>query len=261
MKLPGKKHRADATDADPHWRSLYRIGGAAALAAAVLGITEVIIEAAGSSLISAPSTIAEWFTLLQSNRILGLAVLGIFESVFFILSALAILSLYPALKQHSQAVTATAVALIWTGTIIYIATNPALSLDSLSSQYALATSDAQRAILLSAGQAILALGQGTGANLTFLLSAIAGLMVSVVMLKSKVFGKPVAIVGIVANLFGLPGSALGLVVWTLNGLLMLIWIVLVGIRLLQLASIQSRADASTSGYHQPTLQSTGGEKQ
>jgi hypothetical protein len=132
-----------------------------------------------------------------------------------------------------------AIVLILTGTIAYLATNPAIALDSLSTQYAAATSDSQRAILLSAGQAVLAMGQGTGATLTFLLAAIAGLLVSIVMLRSKTFSKPIAIIGIIATVFSLPGSALGLVVWTISGLMMLVWIVLIGRRLLQIANNNS----------------------
>ncbi len=236
MNSPNKNSKLEMTGADPQWKNLYRIGGITALVAAVLAVTEVIIEQSGSSLTSAPGTITEWFTLLQSNKLLGIAVLGIFESVFFILTALTFLSLYPALKRTSQTTMITAIVLVITGTIAYLATNPALSLDSLSTQYAAATSDAQRAIFLSAGQAVLAIGQGTGATLTFLLAAIAGILVSVTMLRSKTFSKPVAIVGIVANVFSLPGSALGLVVWTISGLMMLVWIVLVGRRLLQIAN-------------------------
>jgi len=69
---------------DPQWKSLYIIGGVAALISAALGIIEVIIETSGSSLTSSPTTVLGWFMLLQSNRLLGLSLLGIFESVFFL---------------------------------------------------------------------------------------------------------------------------------------------------------------------------------
>jgi hypothetical protein len=217
----------------PAWRSFYLIGGAAALAAAVLSIIEVTIEVSGSSLTSTPTTVVEWFTLLQTNRALGLAILGIFEVVFLPLAALMFLALYFALRRTSEALTLIAFILDLTGTVVFLATNAVFSMLSLSNQYAAAGSEAERAMLLAAGQAVLATSQGTG-NIAFLLGSIAGLIISVVMLKSRVFGKPVAAVGIVANVLGLPGSALGLTVWAVNGILMLVWIVLVGWRLLQL---------------------------
>jgi hypothetical protein len=217
-----------------HWKNLYRIGGAAALAAAVLGIIEIVIEINGSSLTSTPTTVIDWFTLLQGDQLLGLAILGIFETAFFPLSTLMFLALYPALRRISQSLIAVAVVLNIIGTITYLATNPAFSMLSLSNQYAAATTETERTILLAAGQATLAMGQGTGANMTFILGSIAGLTASVLMLRSKAFGKATAIVGIAGNVLGLPGSALGLTVWTLNGLLMLVWIIMVGFRLLKL---------------------------
>jgi hypothetical protein len=129
----------------------------------------------------------------------------------------------------------TALVLIFTGTITYLATNPAIQLDSLSMQYAAATSDSQKALFLSAGQAVLSMGQGTGEILTFILAAIGGLLVSIVMLRSKIFGRVIPILGIVANILGLPGSA-NLVVWAISGLLLPVWIVLIGRRLLQIAN-------------------------
>jgi hypothetical protein len=55
------------------------------------------------------------------------------------------------------------------------------------------------------------------------------------MLRSRIFGRFTASVGMAANLLGLFGPALGFLLWTINGLLVLVWSIMVGIRLLQLA--------------------------
>jgi len=109
---------------------------------------------------------------------------------------------------------------------------------SLSNQYVAATTDTQRSMLLAAGQAMLATSQGTGFNMSFVLGSIAGLIVSVVMLRSKVFNKPTAIVGIVGNILGIPIAVLGPVVAAISGLLLLAWIILAGIKLLQLGHLK-----------------------
>jgi hypothetical protein len=225
------------------WKSLFRVGGAAALIAAVLGIIEVGIEISGSSLTSTPTNVADWFVLLQTNPVLGLAILGIFETAFFPLTGLMILGIYVALRRLHESFMAIAAFLYFVGITIYFASNNALAMLNLSNQYALATTELQRSSLLAAGQAVLATEQGTGMAVTFLFGAIAGLIISLVMLKSKAFGKSTAIVGIIANVFGLPGSALGLTVWSINGLLMLVWIVMVGIKLLQLSKNQAHQEA------------------
>ena len=107
-----------------------------------------------------------------------------------------------------------ATALAFVGIAVYLASNQAFSLLSLSDQYAAATTDAQRSMLLAAGQALLtihdpnALGPGT---LGFLLVNLAGLIISGVMLRSNVFGKITAYAGILANAFGL-GYPIGLAI-------------------------------------------------
>jgi len=220
--------------ADPHWKNLYFIGGAAALISVILAIIEVTIEGSNSSLTSSPTTVIAWFTLLQSNRLLGLALLGIFEAAIFPISVLIYLAFYPALKRTSASLTISAFFINLLAAAAYLATNIAFSMLSLSNQYAAATADAQRSMLLAAGQAILATEQGTGFTLSFVLGSIAGLIVSVVMLRSKAFNKPTAIIGIAANALGLPGPALGPVLWSINGLLLLVWIVLVGVYLINI---------------------------
>jgi hypothetical protein len=76
---------------------------------------------------------------------------------------------------------------------------------SLSEQYAAAATDAQRAMLLAAGEALLAINnlgviyQGAGIYLSLFLVTLAGLIISIVMLQSTLFGKITAVIGILAN--------------------------------------------------------------
>jgi hypothetical protein len=78
---------------------------------------------------------------------------------------------------------------------------------SLSDQYAAATTEAQRTMLLAAGQAMLAINRfsspgahpGAGGYMSLLLIAVAGLITSSVMLRSDVFNRATAYVGILAS--------------------------------------------------------------
>ncbi len=218
------------------WKPLLKIGGVAALLVTVLGVMEVIIEASGGvGLASAPSSMQEWFTLLQGNPLLGMANLGIFETIFFPLGILMFMGLYFALRHANESISTIATALYFISSTIYFASNNAFAMLNLSNQYAAATTESQKTMLLAAGQAVMASEQGTGMIMTFFLGSLAGLIISIVMLRSQTFSKPVAIVGILANVLGLPGSALGLAVWSLNGILMMVWTVMVGLKLIQLA--------------------------
>ncbi len=230
---------------EPQWRALYLIGGVAALLTVVLGLAEVILEASSSALAGGPVTAGEWFTLLQSNRLLGLALLEIFEVVLLPLGGLMFLALYAALRRRGESLMAIAIVCELISIAIFLSSNIALAMLNLSGQFAGATTGSQRTLLLNTGQVLLAGWQGTGHFLAFFLGSLAGMLVSIVMLRSKRFGRVTAVVGIAGNLLGLPGPALGFVLWTLNGLLVLLWSILAGIRLVQLG--MSRGDKETEG--------------
>jgi hypothetical protein len=202
--------------ADPAWKSLCRVGGAAALIVVLffkrnLGAELVGFRGFGIFNVPAtpPSSAIDWFTLLQNNRLVGLALLNVFDLVNYALVGLILLALYRVLrKSHPSAmVIATTCGLVGIG--VYLASNQAFSMLSLSNQYAAATTEAHRAMLLAAGEALLAINnpgaiyQGTGIYLSLLLVTLAGLIISLVMLRSSIFGKVTAYVGILANTFQL----------------------------------------------------------
>ena len=60
---------------------------------------------------------------------------------------------------------------------------------SFSTQYAAATTDAQRSLFEASGQAMLAIYQGTAFDVNYILGAVATLIISVVMLRSNSLGK------------------------------------------------------------------------
>ena len=85
-----------------------------------------------------------------------------------------------------------ATALGFLGIAVYLASNQAFSMLSLSDQYAAATTDAQRSMFLAAGRRYLRIIDpdvlGPGA-IGFFLVTLAGLIFSIVMLRSSIFAK------------------------------------------------------------------------
>jgi hypothetical protein len=152
---------------------------------------------------------------------------------------------------------AIAVALGFAGIIVYFASNTALTTLGLSEQYAASTSDAQRSMLLAAGQASVAMNRftahgaypGAGGYLSLLFIAAAGVITSVVMLQSHLFSRLIAYVGVLAGALDLaycvailvaPASArelLGLAFIPLAGLLLMVWHLLAGWRLYRLSKV------------------------
>lgn len=231
VSLPRREARPIASSP---WRTLYWIGGLAALLTVVLGLAEVAIEMNSSALAGGPASASDWFALLQRDRVLGLALLEIFEVALLPLGGLMFLALYVALRRAGESLMAIALACEFLSVALFLSSNVALAMLALSDQYPAAT-QAQQATLLASAQVLLASWQGTGHFLTFSLGSIAGVLASLVMLRSPGFGRLIGWVGILGNVLGLPGPALGFLLWTVNGLLVLLWSILVGIRLLQLA--------------------------
>jgi hypothetical protein len=205
-----------AAGADARWKWLWRIGGLAALLAAFLfrrnlGVEFMLLRSSGILRFgpaAAPETIVEWFSLLQSSRLLGLVLLNVVDIVNYGLVGLLFLALYSVLRRGNESVMAIALALGFVGIAVYFASNQAFTMLALSSQYAAATTEAHRAQLLSAGQAVLAVSyndayEGQGPYMSFLFVSVSGLMISAVMLRTRRFGRSTAVMGILANAFGL----------------------------------------------------------
>lgn len=256
----------DADNVDISYRGLYIIGGAAALIAGLvfrrnLGVAEIGQLVYGQA---PPDTVVGWFTLLHDDRLLGLAMLNVFDIIDFALLGLMFLALYAALKRANKGYALVATAMGLVGIAVYFASNAALSLLSLSDQYAAAMTDAQRSALLAAGQAVLATGNpgtifpGTGMYMSFFLLAAAGLVFSLLMLRSNVFGRLTAYAGILASLCDLaccvtfaviPASCVVFVASA--GLLLMVWHILVGYRLFRLGRSISRMETARTLKTQP----------
>lgn len=242
--------------ADSAFKGLYKAGAVAALMAAALFrrnldaewmlLREAGLINAGPS--APPNTIIDWFTLLQNNKLLGLTLLNLFDLVNYALVGLIFLALLAAHRRVSQSWMVIAAALGFVGITVYFASNQAFTMLALSKQYVATTTDAQRAMFLAAGQAVLAIHQnasyaGSGIYLSFLMVSVAGLIISAVMLQSSIFSKGTAYVGILANGFGLGyyivfafAPALVFIPISISAIFLLIWYLQVGGRLWALGS-------------------------
>ncbi len=248
MPLKSQNYRSDDKKIDKDLKGLYKIGGAAALLAGIVFRRNFGAEVTLFSAQAVPTNIVDWFTLINHNRLLGILYLNVIDIVDDALLGLMFLALYGALKQnHKSAMTiATAFGLVGIG--VYFASNTAFSMLSLSDQYAAATTEAQKSMLLAAGQAVLSLNNmsaiyhGTGIYMSFLFLALAGFIISVVMLQSHFFGRVTAYVGILAGICDLIYCltfaflpSLEVILLSAAGLFLMIWHILIGIKLLQLA--------------------------
>jgi hypothetical protein len=156
------------------------------------------------------------------------------------------LTFYHTHRRTNQAFAALAAILSFVGIAIYIDKTTVLSMFDLSSQFATATTEAQKSMLVAAGNAILALGEDLrpGTFMGFFLTEVAGLVMSIVLLRGKVFNMLTGWLGILGfglllffNICAAFVPALSDVVAFLGaagGLLMIAWDALVARKFFQL---------------------------
>ena len=230
------------------WKDLYKVGGLAALIVPLLIMSEMALSVAYPQ----PTTVVGWFALLHGNAIIGVLDFWGWEVPMYVMFAMIFLALYVVLRRANEGRMAVAVVLGLLGVGIFLATTNPISMLSLSNQYAAATTDAQKSLFLSAGQAILTNTNQRalwGFNLGLFLVSMAGLMMSSVMLQSDSFGRSTAYLGTLGNALSLadyirevlaPPEIIALLVILSGALFLMIWLVSVGRRLWQLGCMVER---------------------
>ena len=230
---------------DPAYRSLYRVGGVAALIVAFLTVAEMITLA----FFPQPSAVNDWFALFQDKPIIGLIDFWGLEVPMYAMFAMLFLALYVVLRKVDKSGMAIAFTLALLGITIFFATTNPFAMLSLSRQFAAATTDANRSALLAAGEALVANTNQRaigGFNMGLLLVSVAGLIVSSVMRRAPSFRRLTAYVGILA--FGLSladylrqaftsSVTIALLLILPGALLLVLWFIFVGRRLWQLGHL------------------------
>jgi hypothetical protein len=226
--------RADDRTTFSEWDSLYRVGGWAALAVLALVPIQMVVFFVWPP----PTSVIGWFELLQTNALVGLLDMDLLMIVDYGLLALFFLALYVALRRTSPSFAAIALTAELLAVAAYFASTTPFEMLTLSGHYASAVSDAERLAAVAAGQATYAVWQGTAFNVSYILSAAAALIASVLMLRSSVFGRATAYAGILMGVAGLVPptvGGVGLVMSLVSLIPMWVWLFLAGRKLLHLA--------------------------
>jgi hypothetical protein len=126
-------------------------------------------------------------------------------------------------------------------TATYFASAVAFEMLSLSNQYATATTGVERSTFLAAGEAMLVTWQGTAFDISYVLSAVAILIVSAVMLRGHLFSKTTGYAGFSAGILALvPPTAgtIGVVFSLLSLVPLVVWLALIALRLLRSGTLE-----------------------
>ena len=230
-------HKAKFEQDDSRWQWLYRLGGSAALITASFIPLQLVIFMAWPP----PTTAQGYFTVFQSNPLIGLLNLDLLLLIDQMLGVVILVALYIALRRTNEAMMAVVLALGLVAAAAYFASNTAVNMLTLSQQYAAATTEAQRAMYLAAGESMLAIYTGTAFQMSYILGALVGTAIGVVMWRSELFSKTTAIMAILANVIslGLYVPVVGLYISIFSVLFLEIFYILVARRFFQLGRRES----------------------
>lgn len=231
-------HTTNIKTIDSSWKSIYKIGGMAALSMVLIILIQFTVFIAWPPPLE--GSVLDWFTLFQDNWLRGLLSFELLMIVYMVLSIPMALALYIALRQVNQSFAAIFMILSLVGVVSFIAARPAFEMLSLSNQYAAATTGEQRAMLLAAGKVMISIFDGTTFQVSYILGSISGLIISVIMLKSNIFSKATAYMRIISSVldFGLFIPTIGIFISIFSVVFLMIWDILIARRLFQLGCLE-----------------------
>jgi hypothetical protein len=105
--------------ADFRWNGLIKIGGLAALIAAVLLLIEIIVF----TIWPQPTTVMGYFALFQSDKLIGLIDFYLLEVVAYVLFIPLFIAFYIALRRFNESYMMLAMILASVGVAVFLATN------------------------------------------------------------------------------------------------------------------------------------------
>src|SRR5215211_1058397 len=221
------------------WQTLHKLGGVTALAVLALIPIQMIVF----FLWPPPSSVIGWFTLFQDNALVGLLDMDLLLIVDYLPLIGVFSALWTSLRRANESLMAIALILQLVSTATYFASTVAFEMLSLSNQYGTATTEVERSTFLTAGQAMLATWQGTAFDVSYVLSALAILIVSAVMLRGHhyLFSKTTGYAGLSAGVLALVPPTAGVigVVFSIVSLVpMVVWLALVARRLLRSGTLE-----------------------
>lgn len=220
------------------WNWLYKTAAVCAVLMILIIPSQLVIFMASPP----PTTIEGWFDLFQTNPLMGLLS---FEALFILYGAFSLivsLALTVVLWRAEQSLAVIFMTLTVVSTAALFAARPAFELLSLSGQYAEASTEAERAMFLAAGQAMLATFKGTAFQVSYFGGSLTGLLVSILMLRDRErrFSPATAYLRIASSLldFALFIPVVGLYLSIGSVLCLFIWLSLVARRLFQLGQLE-----------------------
>jgi hypothetical protein len=240
-----RRSHAGAAALEARWQPLAIVAGVAALGQVLLILVQIPIYL----LSPPPSTVEGFFALLQRNPLLGLFNLDLLIMVNAVLMFPILLILYLTLRRAGETAMLLALTLgIVTNSLAFV-WNSSFTMLALSSQHAAATSAAERATVLAAGQAVFTTHQsGTAFDVYYVLGAVVFLLIGITMLRSAIFGSLAAWMAIVSGALTIVPPTVGTVGLYLSLIVLVpmsLWFILIARTMFQIGREGALATTTT----------------
>ena len=233
---PPKSSEAEVEQHQADWLMLFQAAGIAALTVVAI----IPIQGLVYILWPPPNTVRDYFTVFQTTPVLGFLDLDALLILDQVLIVVVLLGLYVALRRSNPSLMLIGAAAGMLGAVLMIVSREAtFSMFTLSQLHASAISPTDQAALEAAGQTLLTMYNGTSFSVGYVLSGLALLLISTVMLRSALFSRLTALAGLAAGATGLiPANmgTLGFVLSFVSLIPLIVWLFLIGRRLLKLSS-------------------------
>ena len=191
-----ERRKMNATNSN--WKRLFLAAGGVAIILLIYSLaTMVILLGLGGP----PATAREILDMLHQHRLVGLLRLDALTTLLMPLYYLLFLGFYIALRKTHETGAALTLLLGCAGLTLFLAAPSFISWMALSDKFAVAADEAQKTLLLAAGETILVtdLWHSSSAFVGGLLLQTSTLLISLVMLRGNTFSKSTAWVGVVTH--------------------------------------------------------------
>jgi len=236
----------NSVNSDSGWKSFYKISCITTIAMILFFLFDTICWIIFGPY---PNSAKGWFDLLLENRLNGILLLSFPTFFGMILYFLTFLGLYKILSRVNMAYSVLAALFAFAGLTILLVTYMAYPIVHLSNLYSVSTTEAQKTLILAAGESKIATTV-TSTNIGGFLVEGSALLFSILMICSAVFKKWIAFLGIfghgldfiriIFNLAFLP-EEIGSILLMIGGLPQFIWLLMVGIKFFQISWNESDA--------------------
>ncbi|HOO34359.1 MAG TPA: hypothetical protein PK466_13515 [Thermotogota bacterium] len=148
-----------------------------------------------------PETVRELFEMIENNRLTALIRLDFLTICVMPLYFIIYFAVYGILKKDKPVSSLFWMILLFSGTILFLATPSALSLIPLSDQYHTAVDPVVKNNMIAAAEALRAsdMWHMTGAFVGSVMIQIASIGISFLMMRSSVFGRKLGIIGVITH--------------------------------------------------------------